>query len=107
MSMHRFNRKNIESLIYAGALDCFKITRTTLLASLDDALRYADIVKVEDANQLLIDFNLVSKPSLIPYAEDERRLKSQNEKAVLGFYLSNHPLTDLRLRLKAESSFIE
>ena len=99
MSMHRFNRKNIESLIYAGALDCFKITRTTLLASLDDALRYADIVKVEDANQLLIDFNLVSKPSLIPYAED-KAAKSQNEKAVLGFYLSNHPLTDLRLRLK-------
>lgn len=51
-------------LIFAGALDEFKINRSSLLASLDDAIRYGDLVKIEDQDQILFDFELVSKPAL-------------------------------------------
>ena len=34
------------------------------MASLEDALRYADLVKIEDVDQVLFDFDLVSKPAM-------------------------------------------
>lgn len=91
----KVNKKTVETLIYAGALDEFKLSRASLLASMDDAFRYADLVKIEDANQIMIDFDLVSKPA-ITIVKDSVNMRAQNEKEALGFYLSNHPIATLR-----------
>ena len=88
---HRFNRKNIESLIDAGALDEFAMSRKTMLASLDDACTYADLVRIDTLGQSRIDLGLVSRPIPI-VVSDKASERAEREKEVLGFYLSSHPL---------------
>lgn len=98
MEGNKIGKKTMESLIYAGALDDFKINRSSLIASLDDAIRYANLVRIEDDNQVLFDFDLVSKPTLISLKEN-LTLKARKEKEMLGFYLSSHPIAQLRLKI--------
>ncbi|MEG0409334.1 MAG: DNA polymerase III subunit alpha [Erysipelotrichaceae bacterium] len=98
ISTCRISTKIIESLIHAGALDDFKMNRASMLASLDDAMRYAGLVKIEDANQITIDFDLVSKPALKSIKEN-KAMRALREKEVIGFYLSDHPIVALRNKL--------
>ena len=70
MEGQKLGKKTMEMLIFAGALDEFKINRSSLLASLDDAIRYGDLVKIEDQDQILFDFELVSKPALTSLKEN-------------------------------------
>ena len=85
-------------MIYAGALDEFKVNRSSLVASLDDAIRYGNLVRIEDDEQVLFDFDLVSKPAMVSLKENTI-LKLQREKEMLGFYLSSHPIAQLRNRI--------
>lgn len=106
-STRKINRKAIECLIDAGALDSFEEARASMKASLDEAIRYGDIVKVEDQNQITINFDLVSKPPMIQ-VNDSPQHRSLAEKEVLGFYLSNHPITNIREKIHFEGgSLIE
>ena len=86
MNGNKIGKKTIEILIYAGALDCFKVGRASLMASLEDALRYADLVKIEDVDQVLFDFDLVSKPAMT-MMRDNATIRSEKEKEAIGFYL--------------------
>lgn len=95
ISTRKISRKVIESLIEAGALDEFKVGRMSMKASLDDALRYASLVSVEEDEQIRIDLQLVSKPPMT-IAKEDPFIISENEKNVLGFYLSKHPIMELR-----------
>ena len=78
-------KKNvIESLIYAKALDTFKINHKTMINMLEEVLRYA--IVCDD-----LDPSLVEKPILkIEDEFDDKTLMSQ-ELNVYGFYVSNHP----------------
>ncbi len=105
MATCRVSRKCIESLIDAGALDEFDMNRASMRASLEEALRYAEIVKVEDQNQITIDFNLVSKPAPIVVKETTER-KCAAERDVLGFYLSKHPIMELRTQLDIKAPLL-
>ncbi len=98
MEGNKIGKKIIESLIYAGALDEFKVNRSSLVASLDDAIRYGNLVRIEDDEQVLFDFDLVSKPAMVSLKENTI-LKLQREKEMLGFYLSSHPIAQLRNRI--------
>ena len=95
MITKKVNKKTVETLIHAGALDCFKINRASLLATMDDAFRYGDLVKVEDENQIMIKFDLVSKPAVKTMRENAT-LRSMKEREAIGFYLSKHPIEELR-----------
>lgn len=95
MITKKVNKKAVETLIHAGALDCFKINRASLLATMDDAFRYGDLVKVEDENQIMIKFDLVSKPAM-KTMRDHAAIRSMKEREVIGFYLSEHPIAQLR-----------
>ncbi|MCI9312086.1 MAG: DNA polymerase III subunit alpha [Erysipelotrichaceae bacterium] len=95
MVSKKINKKTVETLIYAGALDDFKLNRATLIASLDDAYQYGDLVKIEDENQIMIDFDLVSRPALRQRSE-QGALRAAKEREVIGFYLSKHPIQTLR-----------
>ncbi|MBN1433157.1 DNA polymerase III subunit alpha [Candidatus Fermentibacterales bacterium] len=92
------NRKGLQSLVEAGALDCLPGTRGQLLAVLDEAVDYgARIRQLREAGQMSL-FSAGGASALpvapeLPDVEDlseESRLSS--EKALLGFYLSGHPL---------------
>lgn len=94
----KINKKTVETLIHAGALDDFKLNRASMIASMDDAFRYADLVKIEDENQIMIDFDLVSKPAIKTMSENAS-IRAQRERDVIGFYLSNHPIATLRKKI--------
>ena len=78
------NRKTLEYLIYAGALDDFKINRKTLINNIDNALRYAELLNS-------LDESLVEKPILEEYEEYQLNDLINQEKEAYGFYISNHP----------------
>jgi DNA polymerase III subunit alpha len=99
MLIYRFSGKWIETLIYAGALDEFNLSRATMIASLDDAISYADLVRIEISGQSRIDLQLVSRPIPI-VVKDQPLLRSEKEKEVLGFYLGEHPLLSVRANSK-------
>lgn len=89
----QINRRTIESLIRAGAFDCFKVDRAILLASVGRAMEAAD-QKLASANQVSLfggDDNDLEAP--IEYVQatpwtDKQKLTE--EKTALGFYLSGH-----------------
>ena len=98
MMKYRINKKTMEALIHAGALDDFKINRVSMVASLDDAIRYGDLVKIEDEDQILLDFDLVSKPAMT-YLKENTSVRAEKEKEYLGFYLTTHPIEELRNKI--------
>ena len=98
MVSKKVNKKTVEILIYAGALDEFKLNRATMIASLDDAYRYGELVKIEDENQIMIDFDLVSRPA-IKMMKEHAAQRSAKEREVIGFYLSEHPIAQIRARV--------
>lgn len=95
VNSRKVNRKVLEALIDGGALDGFALTRNTMLQHLEDALKFADLIKIEDATQTRLNFNLVSKPAL-RHVQDNLDVRCQREKDVLGFYLSTHPIVLLK-----------
>lgn len=76
-------RKNIETLINAGAFDSLNEKRTTLLENIDAAITYLELVSS-------LDENLVMKPELIISDKEDQEI---NEMDIFGFFLTNHPAT--------------
>jgi len=95
------NRRVWESLIFAGALDCFGIDREVLAAGLETILSYAQRL-AEDRNSGQTDiFAAVSgfKERLTLPLETERwssAEKLHHEFQAVGFYLSSHPLDEYK-----------
>ena len=84
-------RKNqCVALIKAGALDFVGMNRTTLMHGLDDALRYTNIIKVETAEGVRLNHDLVSEPRLT-MMKDFTLDVLNDEYEVLGMYFSHHP----------------
>ena len=95
MSALGMNRAGFEKLIDAGALDCFQLTRRTMLNGLDGALQYADLVVSKNNGQISFLWETVSPMPLTYYADDAQE-KSDREKEALGFNLGIQPVTLLR-----------
>ena len=81
-------KKVLESLILSGAFDLFKINRKTLINSLDIIINYGEVLKLND------DYNL--KPVLEVIDDYTNREKMEQELELFGFYLSFHPVVELR-----------
>ncbi|SER90757.1 DNA polymerase III subunit alpha [Psychrobacillus sp. OK032] len=92
LSAIHFTRKNIEPLIKAGALDYFQEERATLLATLDAAVKYAELVSpTEDTDLFEGNATHFGKSKYIRTDELPLMVKLQFEKEVLGQYFSEHP----------------
>jgi DNA polymerase-3 subunit alpha len=98
------NKRVVESLIAAGALDQIGASRAQLMAGLDQALGEAQVCQAErDAGQASLFGELAATdgaasarsplPEVPPWSEAERLAK---EKAVVGFFISGHPLQRYR-----------
>ncbi|MEK4246302.1 DNA polymerase III subunit alpha [Psychrobacillus sp. FSL K6-2684] len=87
-----FTRKNIEPLVKAGALDDFGVERSTLLATIDAAVKYAELVSPTEETDLFEgDSSPFGKSKYIKTDPLPVMLKLQFEKEVLGQYFSEHP----------------
>ncbi|MBD9372061.1 DNA polymerase III subunit alpha [Rhizobium sp. ARZ01] len=91
------NRRVFESLICAGAFDCFGHDRAALIAGMDRLLGYAQRAQENKTSGQSDMFGAgaatgpetISFPSYAPWLASE---KLHREFQVLGFYLSAHPL---------------
>ena len=89
----QINRRTIESLVRAGAFDCFGVERASLLASVGMAMEGAEQAEAA-ANQVCLfggdddHFHATPQYLKVPAWGDKQRLTE--EKAALGFYLSGH-----------------
>ncbi|WP_255473426.1 DNA polymerase III subunit alpha [Planomicrobium sp. CPCC 101110] len=93
ISAIHFTRKAFEPLIKAGALDEFELDRGVLLASLDSAVKHAELVKPDEEPGLFDDMgSSFMKPKYAQASPIPENLKLDFEKEVLGFYLSTHPI---------------
>ncbi len=107
VDLRKVNRRVIEALIRAGALDALGAHRAQLLADLDGALQAAEQYHRTQAQGQNDLFGL-GEAAAVPAspAATERvapwPLKTllAEEKAVLGFYLSGHPLDEHRRELQ-------
>lgn len=94
----KIGRKSIETMIDAGALDCFRMNRATMKGGLDDALNYAELVRIDNNGVSLINLDLVSKPVLVRRTQSAETT-NENERNALGFTLGPHPIIAVRNRL--------
>jgi len=93
----KVNRRTMEALIMAGALDVFEQNRATLMASLPAAMQIAEQhARNRDLGQSDL-FGMVDKVETgpgsyheMPDWDDEQRLAC--EKQTLGLYLTGHPI---------------
>lgn len=92
------NRRVIESLILAGAMDDFDMHRAQALANLDDILEMAEQAQGLKASDQLFFF-ADELPDDYEWTDVQRYTSVEQlkyEKEVLGFYLSGHPLDPFR-----------
>ena len=98
------NRKALECLVLAGALDELDPDRAKLLANIDKAIRFGQLQNKsvtlgqcgffsDESNEALQDSLYPDMDPAEPMPENE---KLQAEKKLVGFYLSRHPMEPYR-----------
>ena len=106
IDLRKVNRRVLEALVHAGAMDSFDGNRARHIAELPDALKAAEQHgKMAETGQhdlfgLMLDepecpVNL-PQPLVEPWSEEQRL---SNEKAILGLYLTGHPITQYESEL--------
>lgn len=103
----KLNRRVMEALIRAGAMDCLHSNRQAMLSSVSLALHQAEQQQQNaDSGQedlfgsaMADDLN-VMPTALVDIAEMVERQRLRGEKETLGLYLSGHPIEVYRKELK-------
>lgn len=103
IDLRQINRKVLESLIFAGAMDTFGKKRAQLLDVLDTCIVNAQSYQKYKAKGVITVFELLDE---VEGSDGEERDENypdidelpeheilKNEKSVLGFYFSSHPLS--------------
>ncbi len=100
------NRRTLESLISAGAFDELDDNRAQLLAGVEDILSYANRKQEEKRMNQVNLFGgasgggLAQEPKLKPVPKWSQIERLNNERELIGFYLSGHPLNKYSEDLK-------
>jgi len=115
VNLRTVNKKTLESLAYAGALDCFELHRAQYFVPLEGEhqnfieklIKYANNHAADKANAQSSLFGTMDgaqmaiqkpkAPAVEPWGDIERL---RFEKDVVGFYISGHPLDMFRLELE-------
>ncbi len=107
VELNALNRRMLESLITAGALDSLAGTRAQKFEAVEQALSFGQSIQKKEAIHQVDMFSLggadttVQEPPLPRLDEWNRATLLQREKETLGFYVSGHPLENYRLELAA------
>jgi len=102
------NRKVLESLIKCGALDCFGVFRSQMMAILEYALNQGAKTQKEKACGQVSFFDMAEDEggfSMGETAMPDIKEWQQNqilafEREILGFYISGHPLAHYQVEIK-------
>lgn len=105
------NRRTLEQLIAAGALDCFGTDRARLVAGIDRMVGFAQRAAEErtSGQHDMFGAGAATGPERIHFPEVDAWLASDKlhrEYVALGFYLSAHPLdnyNDILKRLRVQT----
>ena len=102
----KLNRRTLEALIHAGALDGLAPTRASLMLQLPEVLKATDqITKNRNAGMVDMFGNAAGAPDIaidLPTcAEWPLSQKLQGERDTLGHYLSGHPMDPYRDEVSA------
>jgi len=113
VDLHSINKKVLESLIKAGAMDSLEGSRAKMFASIDNAIKYghqrqadkhSDQVGLFDISKNIIN-QVIVKPQLPEVEEWTDQESLDMEKELLGLYLSGHPLLKYADDLEEFSNF--
>jgi DNA polymerase III subunit alpha len=109
VDLRLMNKRVLESLCKAGALDSFG-PRSTVFAALDKCIERAQKSQRDTASGQHGLFGMFDEPgpatsttnddALPPAPDWDEHLRLQNEKEVLGFFVSGHPLDKYREKLR-------
>ena len=105
VNMRVVNKRVIENMIKCGAMDSFGAKRSQLLAVLDQTAELGAACQRDRANGQIglfgddqtFGMEDVKLPDL---PEFPKRLILQNEKELIGFYVTDHPLSEYKAALK-------
>ena len=88
------NKRQLEQLVCAGALDSIDSNRARAFKAVDTLLRYAHATQADSINGQSSLFGASGAPQLrLPQVEDwEQAERLQRELEAIGFYMSAHPL---------------
>jgi len=104
VDLRAMNRKALECLILAGALDEIDMNRARLLANVDKAIKFGQMqnkaVTLGQGGFFSDDYSEGQAGVHYPELDNAEPMpdteKLQNEKRLVGFYLSHHPLDPYR-----------
>ncbi len=105
VDMNALNKRIVENLIKCGAMDSFGAKRSQLLAIMDQALELGAAQQKDSASGQIGLFGEeagfapmdISLPDL---PEIPKQLVLQNEKELIGFYVTGHPLNEYAETMK-------
>lgn len=86
------NKKVIESLILGGFFDQFEYNRKTLFDNLDVIINYGELIQDMDP---IYDL----EPIITKIPNYSKKEQMNFELDIFGFYLSNHPITELKYQI--------
>ncbi len=106
------NKKTMESLVLAGAMDSLEGNRAEQFSAIESAIAHGlqKQQELEIGQSSLFDdatdsvTTASTQPSLPRMDDWSEAVKLSREKSVLGFYVSGHPLQQWRLEVEAMSS---
>ena len=99
VDLRSVNKRVLESLVKSGCFDSLGVKRAAVMATLDRALERAQRLKADaETGQGSLFAALMPEEAADIEAPDidefDDRIRLQQEKETLGFYLSGHPLLD-------------
>lgn len=100
LSATYFKKGTIEPLIHAGALDEFGRDRQVLLATVERAEKLAKIYAPNDETTLFYDTAVYGVPKHAEAENVDELTVLENEKNVLGYYISTHPVEAMKRKLQ-------
>lgn len=103
IDLKKLNKRTLEALIRAGAMDCLNVERAALMEQLPEAVQAAEQARNNRETGIMDLFGEVEEVQRKPARpvkpwSDEVRLKG--EKDTLGLYLTGHPIDVYRNELK-------
>lgn len=101
VSLKVINRSIIENLILAGCFDELHDNRATLLASIDQALEQGELFGGLDGQGTLFEEEFFLEPTYTEVEPFPPLKQLAYEKEILGMYLSSHPISTYRDKLRA------
>lgn len=96
------NKRTLESLIMSGALDRLCDSRAKMMASVPNAIKYAQQKEADQSSgqiDLFAAMEDIGKPLLVEAPQWSDKYRLYIEKSVLGLYLSGHPINSYKKEL--------